>query len=340
MGATIMDVARYAGLSIGTVSKYINHKPVSPKNQQRIAEAIEKLDYQINDFARGLRTATSMMIGLLVPGIVNIFTTSLIKAMEETLVHSNYSMILCNYDYSTDNLAQKLSFMRQKKVDGVILLVGGNVDEKIKGIISDMQRAGTVFVFVNGEVEDIRANTVIVDTVSTIYDSVGLLIAQGHRRIGLFSAPKNTWNAREREEGYRRVFADYHLPVDERFLCLYGEDNTWQLTLKECCEAFLRANEDTTAIVLPGYRLTLAGVHAIHRLGRKIGKDISVIGFDCGQINDVLDPVLTYVCLPAEEMAHSAVSLLLATLNHAETEPRIIRAKARILPGDSIQPPI
>ena len=72
MSVTISDVAKRAGVSPATVSKYLNRKKVSPKTYERIEEAIRELNYQGNDFARGLRTNTSKMIGLLVWSIDNI----------------------------------------------------------------------------------------------------------------------------------------------------------------------------------------------------------------------------------------------------------------------------
>ena len=92
MSATISDVAKKAGVSSATVSKYLNRKKISPKNHKRIEEAVRELNYQVNDFARGLRTNTSQMIGLLVPGIDNIFTTSLFKKTEKRLTDCNYSL--------------------------------------------------------------------------------------------------------------------------------------------------------------------------------------------------------------------------------------------------------
>ncbi len=342
MGATISDVARQAGLSPATISKYLNHKPVSLKNREKIAEAIEQLDYQINDFARGLRTATSLMIGLLVPGIGNIFTISLIKEMEDMLIRQNYSMILCSYDNSPDKLMEKLSFMSKKKVDGIIFLSGGTVPEQVLELMRKLQQAGTSFVQVNGAVEGFEADAVLVDSVNSIYESVGLLIEHGHRNIGLLSAPKITsWNAREREEGYRRVFADYHLPVQERLLCLYGGSNNnsdaWLSDLSARGGEFLRRNPDMTALVLPGYRLTLAGLSAARAAGRTVGKDLSVIGFDCAEINGVLQPPLTYVALPAEKMAKYAVDLLIESLRRTMPgAPRIIRVKATLVAGESL----
>jgi LacI family transcriptional regulator len=259
--------------------------------------------------------------------------------MEEMLIGMNYSMILCNYDNRSEKLIQKLTFMHQKKVDGVIFLSDEMISEPAKDLIKKMQTAGTSFVFVNGEVKGLEASTVLVDSINTIYESIVYLISHGHQRIGMICSPRSTWNAREREEGYRRVFLDYHMPVDEKRMFLYGDTKNapdWQEDLKERSKDYLRANPDMTALILPGYRLTLIGLRAIHELCLKVGRDISIIGFDCGEISDVLDPALSYVSLPAEKMAKCAIDMLIHSIHHDAQQPRIVRIKAQLITRDSV----
>lgn len=73
MSATIKDVAKYTGLSIATVSKYLNGKRVLEKNKKLIDEAIEALDFKVNEMARGLKTNRSMTVGILIPSLDNTF---------------------------------------------------------------------------------------------------------------------------------------------------------------------------------------------------------------------------------------------------------------------------
>ena len=97
MSATIKDVAKYTGLSIATVSKYLNGKRVLEKNKKLLDEAIEVLDFQINEMARGLKTNRSMTVGILIPNLENIFFTSIISHVENILIQHRYSTIICDY---------------------------------------------------------------------------------------------------------------------------------------------------------------------------------------------------------------------------------------------------
>lgn len=95
MAATIKDVCRVTGLSQGTVSKYLNNKPVSQKNCEKIRAAIEELGYQVNSIARGLRTNSAHTIGILIPDMGNILSTAIIETVESMLTMQQYSSIIC-----------------------------------------------------------------------------------------------------------------------------------------------------------------------------------------------------------------------------------------------------
>ena len=146
MGVTIVDVAKKAGVSPATVSKYLNRKKVSAQNHARIKEAMEELNYQVNDFARGLRTNASKMIGLLVWSVHNVFTTSLFNEVAKQLNDINYSLVLCNYNKSAAAFSEQIAFLRQRMVDGIIIQTGGQINELIRQELRELQAARIPFV--------------------------------------------------------------------------------------------------------------------------------------------------------------------------------------------------
>ena len=150
-------------------------------------------------------------------------------------------------------------------------------------------------------------------------------------------APINTYKIRERRAGFLQAYADAGLTVDEELLFSFDDNNRWPVVSKERITDFLKAHPELTALILPGYRLTIAGVNALHHLGRKIGEDIALIGFDCGVINDVLNPPLTHIHLPADKIAANAIELLLNSIKcKEERPPRIIRISAQKIDGGSV----
>ena len=337
MGVTIVDVAKKAGVSPATVSKYLNRKKVSAQNHARIKEAMAELNYQVNDFARGLRTNASKMIGLLVWSVDNIFTTSLFNEVAKQLNDINYSLVLCNYNKSAAAFSEQIAFLRQRMVDGIIIQLGGQINELIRQELRELQAARIPFVLVNGRVEGIECDAVLGDDVQCIRNCVTHLLEHGHRKIGMITAPRNTAKIRDLKAGFRQAYEDAGLTAEEELLFSFDDNNCWPVVSKEKITGFLQAHPDLTALVLPGYRLTIAGINVLHQLGRKIGEDTALIGFDCSVINDVLNPTVTYIHLPADEIAADAIELLIDAIGQKEERPaRIIHISTKRIDGNSV----
>lgn len=337
MSATISDVAKRAGVSPATVSKYLNHKKVSPKTYACIEEAIRELNYQVNDFARGLRTNSSKLIGLLVPSIDYTYATSLFRAVAEMLTEHGYGSVQYNYKNSGAEFVEKAALMRQRMVDGAIILISGETNELIRQGLQELQAAQIPLVLVNGRVEGIEADTVLADNKQAIYTCASHLLENGHRKIGLVMAQRNSYNAKERAAGFRKAYAELGLTADEKLIFCFESRKEWLLEAKEKLVGFLRANPELTALVMPSFRMTLVALQALNYLGRKIGKDIALVGFDCDIVDGALEPALTYVRLPADEIAVNAIELLIdAIQSNEKKEPRLVCISAQKIEGNSV----
>lgn len=337
MGVTISDVAQRAGVSPATVSKYLNRKKVSAKSYARIEEAIRELNYQVNDFARGLRTNTSQMVGLLVPSIDYTYATSLFKVVQERLTENGYGSVLYNYKNSADAFVEKLALVRQRMVDGVIILISGETNDVFRQGLQELQAAKIPFVLVNGRVKGIEADTVLADNAQAIYTCIAHLLENGHRKIGLVMAQRNSYNARERAAGYHKAYAEWGLEAEEELIFCFESRKAWLIEAKEKLVGFLQAHPELTALVMPSFRMTIVAMQAIHHMGRKIGKDIALIGFDCDIVNGAFDPELTYIQLPAEEIAAIAIELLIDAIGRKEERaPREICIPVYKVDGDSV----
>ncbi len=337
MSATIADVAKRAGVSPATVSKFLNKKAVSEKNCERIKEAIQELNYQVNDFARSLRTNTSKLIGLLVPSIDYTFATSLFREMEERLTEYDYGSVLYNYHHNAATFVEKIALIRQRMVDGVIVLISGETNELIRQGLHELQLAKIPFVLVNGKVDGIEADTVLADNTQAIYTCVSHLLENGHRKICLVMAQSNSYNARERVAGLHKAYAEFDLPVDKELIFCYDSQEKWMVKAKETLTEFVQAHPEITALVLPSYRMAVVSLQVSRQLGRQIGKDIALVGFDCDIVNDALDPPLTYMRLSADEIAINAIGLMLDGIkSNEEKAPQLIRVPAQMVKGKSV----
>ena len=119
---TMKDVAREAGVALGTVSKVVNGLPVGEEYRLRVEKAIEKLDYHINSYAKGLRSSKTMTVAVIMPNLVNPFFSGLVNSINRVLCERKYRMLYFSSDWNPE-LEQKYVWLsEQQKVDGIICL--------------------------------------------------------------------------------------------------------------------------------------------------------------------------------------------------------------------------
>lgn len=114
------DVAREADVSLGTVSKVVNGLPVGEPYRQRVKDAIEKLNYQVNSYAQGLKASKTYTVALLIPNLQNPFFALLTHHINRALLKRNYRMLLCTTDADTSMEQEYITMAQQNKVDGII----------------------------------------------------------------------------------------------------------------------------------------------------------------------------------------------------------------------------
>lgn len=119
-GATMKDVAKEAGVALGTVSKVVNGLPVGDSYKIRVENAIRKLDYQVNSYAQGLRTNKTSTVVLLIPNTKEPYYASLTYHINLALLKRNYRMLLCSTDYDSKTEQEYIFMAQQNKVDGII----------------------------------------------------------------------------------------------------------------------------------------------------------------------------------------------------------------------------
>ncbi len=129
---TIKDVAADAGVSVGTVSKVLNELYVKPANKEKVDRSIERLGYQVNTYARGMRAQQTHTIAIIIPDLLNPFFAQLVNYVEEQVNAKGYRLLVC---IPRDNEEQELSYinmLKQNKVDGLIALTYSNVEEYLE----------------------------------------------------------------------------------------------------------------------------------------------------------------------------------------------------------------
>ena len=120
--ATMADVAREAGVALGTVSKVVNGLPVGDVYRQKVEQAIRKLDYQVNTSAKALKSSHTNTVALIVPNTIAPFFALLTHHVNLALDKQNYKMLLCFTEFEHDREQEYIQLVRQNRVDGIIAL--------------------------------------------------------------------------------------------------------------------------------------------------------------------------------------------------------------------------
>ena len=311
MDSTIKDIAKKTGLGLATISKYLNGGNVLDKNRIAIESAIKELDYTVNEFARGLKTAKSKTVGVVIPELNNIFVTSIITVIEDILRNNGYSIIVC--DCRTDETLEKdvINFLMAKRVDGIINMPVSNTGEHLKPAFEK----GIPVVLIDRMIDGIDADVVMVDNVSASMNAINHLIQQGHRDIGIIVGPKDIYTSTQRLKGYKNALKKIGLkPKAENIVF----SNYTVQGGYESMRTLIKTKKDLTSIFVTNYEMTLGAIIAINELGVKIPDDISFIGFDNLQLSRVIRPKLTIVDQPLDKIGSGVAKIMLERLSNED----------------------
>jgi len=319
--ASIKEVAARAGVSVATVSRVLNDSsPVTLETRDRVLAAVRAMDYSIDQRARALRRQKSGTLGLIVAEIRNPFFTEAIHSIEAIAYESNHSLFLCNSDEDPERERFHLRAMQAQRIDGIIILPVTASGRPLLPLVGHE----IPVVCLDRRVYDLDLDVVLVDNVVGARLAVAHLAALGHRRIGYIGGRPVTPGI-ERREGYRLGLEEYGIPADPD-LARDG-DSMRESGYREAL-ALLDLPDPPTAIFVINNPMSLGALTAIHERGLRVPQDISVVGFDDAPWSALLDPPLTTIAQPTDQLGRAAVRLLLERIDGGYAGP----ARRVILP--------
>ncbi|KAF1304944.1 LacI family DNA-binding transcriptional regulator [Candidatus Enterococcus willemsii] len=303
--ATIREVAKEAGVSIGTVSRYLNGHQLKKNNMENIQRAIEKFGYEENIIAKGLKNNRSMSVGVLVNSLTDVFATSIVSSLENYLEKNNYSLLLCDYQNDYQRLERKLEFLKSRSVDGVVIFHL----EKNLPILEKLRSAGIAIIAVDSPIKGFKTDTVLVDNYQSSYNVVDKFFDEGHEKIGIIAGDTTRYIGLERLNGYIDSMKEKNIFSEE--LIVMGD-----YTKEAGYLGAMKLLEKTgiTALYSTNYYMTLGAVQALLEKEKKIPEDISVIGFDHFELSDIIQPKLTVVEQPIQEIGEMVGQLIMDNL--------------------------
>jgi LacI family transcriptional regulator len=315
---TMRDVARLAGVSITTVSHVVNEtRPVAPDTRDRVLAAVEQTGYTGDAIARSLVTGGTRTIGLALPLEGNPHAEALLTAVEAAAVAAGHTLILADTHDEADSERAALRALRSRRVDGILLTTTAGASSDT---LAELRRLGIPTVLADRVPEHTGADQVGPENVQATSDLVRHLGDLGHRRIAMVTAPAAISTSAERLLGYRLGLGRAKLVWDPE-LVASGPPHA----ATDEMASLLALPEPPTAVVA-GDGVVLVGVlRAARRLGRAIGTDLAVVAHDDVEWADLIDPPITATAHPVQQIAASAVELLLARIADPDRPPSTIR---------------
>jgi LacI family transcriptional regulator len=310
--STIRDVARAAGVSAATVSRYLNKKlslPLSTADQ--IDRARERLGYQPNRLAKRLSLGSSELIGLATPQIANPFFASLAAAAEDEARRLGYSLLITNTNGDPDVESANIDRLDAHDVDGLIVLPNRADDGRICRRISGRRDV----VVLDEDVPNADVARIFVENEEGAVAATRFLIEAGHRRIAHVGGPEDLFSARERFRGFARALTEVGLAVDPALVRFGDYDRASGLAA--ICSLMSEPSARPTAIFTGSDYLAVGVLQGLQQLGIRAPDDLSIVSFDDMPFAELLHPPLTTVRQPIEEMGRLGVRTLLAQLKGA-----------------------
>ncbi|MCA9884903.1 MAG: LacI family DNA-binding transcriptional regulator [Anaerolineaceae bacterium] len=318
---TIRDVARYAEVSVGTVSNVLNGSTlVKSETRQRVLEAIEALDYHPTAAARSLNTQRTNTIGLIRSEIrlpndaieTDPVVLDLIDGVTSEATRSSIGLTFWTVPAGEREMQLYKQLVTSRQIDGLIVFALRENDPRV-AYLTEQNFPFVVF----GRFQSEKGqNWIDVDGAIGIELAVKHLFELGHRRIGYLSPPHEQYLTQVRWEGFISGMREATLPID-RSLIFEGDfsEQSGQLGAHYLLDQF----DPPTAIICSNDRMAFGAMRAIQVRGLVVGQDVSVVGFDDIPLARYSNPPLTTINQPTRDIGKALFQLLMKIVNQEPT---------------------
>jgi LacI family transcriptional regulator len=319
----LTDVARAAGVHPGTASRALNpltREQVSRATSRRVARAAQRLGYVPNTLARGLRTARSFIIGMVVPDVTNPLFPPMVRGAEQVLSKAGYTLVLTDTDNDAATERRQIEQLRARGTDGFIVATARWEDP----LLDEIAEANVPAVLVNRNTSTARLPYIGGDERGGIKLAVDHLVGLGHRHVAHLGGPQDTSTGRERAAAFRQALHQHGLPTARG--------------LVQACTAYTEAagavaasrlvasGQQFTAIIAGNDLIAFGVLGVLNKAGISCPDQVSLIGFNDMPHLDKMAPPLTTVALPLAEMGAQAARILLEKIDHPALADRGIQS--------------
>lgn len=327
--ATMRDVAEHAGVAVSAVSLVLNGKPgVSERRREAIRRSIEELGYVHiqRPHAAPRAAAVGLVMEALSPEAAKDgFMAEVVSGVEQGLRDHDMHMLLqlCR---TGDDPLRDLEQVTGRRVDGVILANGGDVDDDV---VRRVTASGLPVVLLENYIEEsARTHAVTADNFTAGHLATTHLLELGHRRIGMLLGSTRYVSLRDRRYGYQAALLDAGIQPDSALMP--AQEHGEQVKGYRQTEHLLRLPERPTAIYAVSDKSAFGAYQAIAEAGLRIPEDISIVGTDDVRQSQLMAPPLTTFHVPTFELGRAAAATMSSLIERSESD-RVIPARTTLL---------
>lgn len=327
--ATLHEVARAAGVSPTTVSRYLNKNLALPEaTSEKIETAIKALNYRPNLLAKRLSTGKTEAISLVIPDISNPFFAELAGAAEREADKHGYAVFISSTHGERRKELAALEKLSDRHVDGLILAI----EKPDDGTLAQQIAKRRDIVVIDEDIAGPRLPRIFVDNERGAYEAVNHLIAAGHRNIAVVSGPVGIMSAHERLAGALAALQEAKIPISDENILMGGYDDDFGVRM---ARKIMALTDRPSAVFAASDYVAIGMMRAFKQGGIRVPHDISMIGFDDVSFCEMIEPPLTTVRQPIKKLGSTAIQCLLDLISNKPTTP-LTRLPLRLIERQSV----
>lgn len=328
---TMQDIANMVGVDRSVVSRALNNDPalhIQPDTRKRILTAAQSIGYQPNAMARGLRLAKTQTIGLVLPDLTNPVYDQIVRGAQSRAEQSGYIIVVGS---AHDGEATEAAFARllmQRRVDGLLIASATLEDEYVRKLAASPAPVALI----NRRVAGVESS-VILDDAAGSRIATEYLLGIGHRHLGHITGPSHVDTSVRRCQGFQEAATRAQEAIVVTAEGTEARDG-YLGTI-----ALFQKSPHITAIYLASMRAAVGALYAAHELGYRVPFDLSVIALHDDPLVEYIQPPLTTVAMPMEELGAAGVDLLLDKIQGLPVKELTLPISPRLVVRHSTAPP-
>ncbi|MFW6034699.1 MAG: LacI family DNA-binding transcriptional regulator [Halothermotrichaceae bacterium] len=306
MSLTLKDIAKMVGVAESTVSRAINNKPgVGKKTKAKIMEIVKEYNYKPNQLAQGLAKNETHMLAIILSDLTTPGYTEIIKSIEAKVNKSGYQLIICNTDNNPQKEKAYLQLLENNRVDGAVI-VGGELADK--NILNLALNKDNQIVLVNCLAEEMLIPTILIDSSHGSYLATQHLYEQGAEKIAFIMGNNKDFQESEKLDGYKQALKDLEISFYGDYVIETGG------TRKDGFDSFfdlMALANPPQAFLATSDLLSVGLTEAVKMGGYFIPDDFLIVGYGESLITSIIEPALTVIAEPLNQLGELAASYLL-----------------------------